>query len=109
MMAFFRSIPERHEILKKRIHNFKYPLGPMQLRMVECSYVFSPLVLGYFLMTWTTGQANQNLVGKSDKLIIDDKENEDDKEDAFSVGTREQNKSLRHLISKHNTADSKTK
>lgn len=60
-MDFLRSIPARHEALKKKIHAFRMPLSPMGIKMMQAVYVGIPIVAGYYVMLWTNGQAEKNL------------------------------------------------
>ena len=57
----YRSRPQSHEELKKRIHNFRMPLSKRGIFVAKCVYLTVPVVSGYFIMEWSQERARENL------------------------------------------------
>eukprot|EP01038_Epipyxis_sp_PR26KG_P004563 gene4563-6435_t len=103
-MEFLKDISRRHEELKKRIHAFRIPLSPNKRRFMGLVYFCIPVVSGYYIMQYTTGQAEKNLhhltVNKKENRGINQKENE------LNTRIDEQNQALQHLLNRHKPKDS---
>lgn len=41
---------ERHRVFVKKVHSFRYPLGPRGKMIASCIYFSFPIVGGWFLM-----------------------------------------------------------
>ena len=104
-MEFLRSIPERHTALKKRIHAFRYPLSPFYLKIAQVVYISVPIVIGYGIMEWTTGQAKKNLGDKGQLM----KKNSDNATKQYNEGTSGQNVALQSVLDYHKAAMDKSK
>lgn len=100
MMDFMKSIPARHEALKKRIHNFKYPLSPFYLKVVQGVYFTIPIVIGYYIMEWSTAQSVKNL-GARGELMKQKAALQGTKLDEFKGETSGQNQALQSLLNSH--------
>ena len=100
MMDFMKSIPARHEALKKRIHNFKYPLSPFYLKVVQGVYFTIPIVIGYYIMEWSTAQSVNNL-GARGELMKQKAALQGTKLDEFKGETSGQNQALQSLLNSH--------
>lgn len=48
-MEWLRDIGRRHEAVKKKIHSFRYPLGPTGQFIMKIVYGCIPLVFGYYI------------------------------------------------------------
>lgn len=46
----FGIFSEKHESLKKRIHNFRIPLSPAGQRIMSVIYFSIPVIAGYYIM-----------------------------------------------------------
>jgi hypothetical protein len=95
-MDFLRSIPARHEALKKRIHAFKIILPPNGIKVMRMVYISIPLIGGYFIMQWAEGQADKNL-GKNGELL-----KKDPRLNGHSKTTAQQKEGLQRLLNSHN-------
>jgi hypothetical protein len=107
-LEFLKSIPARHEALKKRIHNFRYPLSPFYLKVVQVVYFTIPVVIGYYIMEWSTAQSVKNL-GAKGELMKQKAADQGNRLDAFSSGTSGQNLALQSLLNAHKPAEFKNK
>ena len=52
MAGFWKTFSEKHERLKKRIHNYRLPLSPMGLRAMKVVYFTTPIIAGYWFMNY---------------------------------------------------------
>lgn len=59
-MEFLRSVSERHERLKKKIHSTRIPLSKNGQKAMGVVYFAVPVVCGYFIMKWAERQADVN-------------------------------------------------
>lgn len=57
----FSNLAEKHERLKKRIHNFRIPLSKNGQRVMFVVYFSIPIVVGYQVMQWAIGKSEENL------------------------------------------------
>lgn len=103
-MEFLRSIPSRHEALKKRIHGFRYPLSPFYLKVAQVVYFTIPVVIGYYIMEWSTAQSVKNL-GEHGELMRKKAAEKGNSLQAFSSGTTGQNLALQSLLNSHKPTD----
>mmetsp|Transcript_18597 Transcript_18597/g.30989 ORF Transcript_18597/g.30989 Transcript_18597/m.30989 type:complete len:92 (-) Transcript_18597:246-521(-) len=85
MFEALRNLGDRHERLKKRIHAFRLPLGPVGRFVMGCVYFSIPCVIGYRLWVYQSGLANERV-----KVL--------ERELAISDGVREQNKHLQQSL-----------
>jgi hypothetical protein len=70
MTSFLRTLQERHQALKHRIHSFRYPLTPRALNVARVVYFCTPIYLGYEVMQWALRIRDDNLgSGARDKLL----------------------------------------
>jgi hypothetical protein len=69
MLAFLRTLGQRHEALKQRIHSFRYPLSPGALNVVRVVYFCTPIYLGHQLMMWALRVRDSNLGVGNEKLL----------------------------------------
>ncbi len=69
MLAFLRTLSQRHEALKQRIHSFRYPLSPGALNVVRVVYFCTPIYLGHQLMMWALRVRDSNLGVRNEKLL----------------------------------------
>ena len=67
-MDFLRTLGEKHEALKNRIHSFRIPLSPAGQRVMLCVYFSAPIVAGYYIMQWTNGVAAKNIGDRGSAL-----------------------------------------
>lgn len=61
-MEFLRSLGERHERLKKKIHSTRIPLSKNGQRFMAAVYFSIPVVSGYYIMQWAQGRADANFL-----------------------------------------------
>ena len=97
-MDFLREISERHESLKKRIHNFRIPLSPFYRRIATAVYISIPVVAGYFIMQVAIGQSMKNLGMQGEKL---EERNRVLGNPGADRGTADQKKALQMLLDRH--------
>ncbi len=62
-MSFFSDLSRRHEALKKRIHSFRLPLGPVGRTIMGFIYFSIPVAGGLWVMEIAKGEASKNLEG----------------------------------------------
>lgn len=48
--SFFADLSDKHERLKKRIHNFRMPLGPFGRFVMSIIYFTVPILGGYYFL-----------------------------------------------------------
>ena len=67
-MDFLKDIGERHERLKKQIHNFRMPLSKPFYRLAMMFYIITPVIVGSYVMEYTNKQQDVNLGKEGSKL-----------------------------------------
>ena len=70
-MDFFKDIGEKHEKLKKRIHNFRIPLKPWQRALVLPFYIGIGAVLPAYLAWGYISRAQEKLLAEGGALNRD--------------------------------------
>jgi hypothetical protein len=61
-MEFLRSLGERHERLKKKIHSTRIPLSKNGQRFMAAVYFSIPVISGYYIMQWAQSRADVNFL-----------------------------------------------
>ena len=87
------ELAEKHERLKKRIHNFRIPLSKNGQRVMFVVYFSIPIVVGYNVMQWAIGKSAENL-GAEGELLKSRQNNE------YSKYTDYQNKQLQRILNR---------
>ena len=69
MSSFFRSLSEKHEAFKKRVHGFRIPLSRRGIMVAKVCYFSVPVAFGYFVvMPWTMRRAEENLGERAEAI-----------------------------------------
>ena len=89
----FSELAEKHERLKKRIHNFRIPLSKNGQRVMFVVYFSIPIIVGYNVMQWAIGKSAEN-IGAQGELLKSRQNNE------YSKYTDYQNKQLQQILNK---------
>ena len=64
----FSKLGEKHERLKKKIHNFRIPLSKNGQRVMFFVYFSIPIITGYHVMQWAIGKSEENLGAQGEIL-----------------------------------------
>jgi hypothetical protein len=87
---FFKSIGERHERLKRKIHAFRIPLSPAGQKVMAVVYFSIPVICGVFIMDYAIGKSRSTV----EKL---EKRSEEGTRSSH-IETKEQNAALQHFL-----------
>ena len=96
----FSNLAEKHERLKKRIHNFRIPLSKNGQRVMFVVYFSIPIVVGYNIMQWAIGKSQQNL-GSQGELLRSRQQNQ------YTKHTEYQNQQLQAILNQAKNKNNK--